>query len=360
MTTKKQDTMNDADFPLVLPPAYHDVNEPPAYASRAEAGADPDEMLEPAVFVLHGRFIHPQGPSGDASSDLAYQLSSAIGDLGPATGSVDFERIDPRVRTAADGTPSVSTRAKGVYTLEYRRPMSHLGIPFTARLRAQSRKSLGEVGIEKSPVFHHGYRAVRVLSDADKAFLERKKMQAKKVHHFVIKEGRGEGWEWSDPNGRRVAAQEVSWGSGDGGGEGEGKSEGKAKAKVESEHKLAVLVPLPRRERDGLVALWCLWMWHLHLEDLKPKRTWQDRQRRPESPPWEHPRADNSHRKTDLAAPAERDWPLLLSSPLQSGCVCSIGGSIGCLDLHRYDIRCPLSRAQNEQARCRFKFLPAP
>ncbi|KAK3899534.1 hypothetical protein C8A05DRAFT_46422 [Staphylotrichum tortipilum] len=273
----KQDMVN-ADLPLVPPPAYDDVIEPPAYSSRAEAGADPDEILEPAVFVLHGHLIYPQSPSGDvaASSDMAYQLSHAIEDLGSATGSIEFERIDPRVRTAANGTPSVSTRAKGVYTLEYRNPMPHLGIPFSARLRPQSRKSLGEVSIEKSPVFHHGYRAVRVVSDAEKLFLEKKGTKMKKEYHFVVKEGQGEAWLWSDPDGRLVATQEVMGSSG-GDGEGEGKGEGKAKAKSTTEHRLVVLVPLPRRARDGLVALWCLWMWHLHLENQKPKKTWEDR-----------------------------------------------------------------------------------
>jgi hypothetical protein len=41
--------------------------------------------------------------------------------------------------------------------------------------------------------------------------------------------------------------------------------------------RLRILVPLSRRMRDSLVALWCLWMWHIRIEENIPKRTWEDR-----------------------------------------------------------------------------------
>ncbi|KAL2128231.1 hypothetical protein VTI74DRAFT_9475 [Chaetomium olivicolor] len=221
-------------------------------------------MLEPADFVIHGRFIYPLDPSGDANSEPAYQLSRAIHAQGIATENITFERLDVRVRTTSDGTPRLAKRAKELYELDHRNELPHVGLPFQAWMEPRSRRGLGKVSIEKSPSFHHGYRAVRVISDEERHWLEK---QGKKVkagqYHFVIK-SHDNAWQWSDPSGTLVASEV---------------RETAASEAYSDQHKLRVLVPLPRSTRDGLVALWCLWMWHTHVEETKPKRTWEDRKR---------------------------------------------------------------------------------
>ncbi|KAK4097899.1 hypothetical protein N658DRAFT_499982 [Parathielavia hyrcaniae] len=247
------------------PAAGPNTDEPPAYQAEA-GGPDLDEVLEPTAFVIHGRFIYPLvGASGEADSEPAYQLSRAIHAQGTATEKMEFERFDVRVRTAADGTPRLARRAKELYELAYMKAMSHVGVPSRAWMEPRSRKTLGKAAIEKSPLLHSGYRAVKVVSDDEKRWLER---QGKKVvegqYHFALKE-HGGGWQWSDPAGKVVAIEVRERDEGEGGGQ--------------DEHKLRVVVPLPRSTRDGLVALWCLWMWHLHVEDSTPKRTWEERKR---------------------------------------------------------------------------------
>jgi hypothetical protein len=106
---------------------------------------------------------------------------------------------------------------------------------------------------------------VKVVSEAEERYLERQGKKAKKgEYYFVVKEGSGRDWEWSDAAGEVVASQVR---------EAAAAAEGR-----EEVFKLKVLVPLSRRQRDTLVALWCLWMWHIHVEENIPKRTWEDRE----------------------------------------------------------------------------------
>ncbi|KAK4121487.1 hypothetical protein N657DRAFT_647645 [Parathielavia appendiculata] len=249
--------------PPERPPAGPSTDEPPAYQTEG-AGPDPDESLGPADLVIHGRFIYPLGPSGDADSEPTYQLSRAIHAQGIVTEKMTFERLDVHVRTASDGTPRLAKRAKELYELDHKREMPHLGFGFQAWMEPRSRKTLGKVAIQKSPLLQRGYRAVKVVSDHEKRWLEK---QGKKVddgqYHFAIKE-HGSVWQWSDPGGR-VVATEV-------------RERNDAGAR-QDEYRLRVVVPLPRSARDGLVALWCLWMWHIHVEENTPKKTWGERKR---------------------------------------------------------------------------------
>jgi hypothetical protein len=269
---------------LAPPPAALPGEEPPAYELRPEgAGPDPDEVLDPAIFVIHGHFIYLQSAAGDTDSEPVYKLSRAIHAQGNATEKVDFQRFDLRVRTAADGSPAVSKRPKDVYTLHHRKPMRISGIPFQAWMEPQSRKTLGKVSIEKSPVFHSGFRALRVVTDAGQLWLKRQgKPPVKKgEYHFVVKEQGETAWQWNDADGAVVAhqVQVCRNASPDAAAAGQpGQQQQQQQQAAEVEHILKVLVPQPRRARDGLVALWCLWMLHLQTEDLTPKRTWEDRE----------------------------------------------------------------------------------
>ncbi len=241
------------------------AEEPPAY--NPSPYPDPSEILPPCRLVLHGRFVYPLLSSGEPDSEPLYQLSRAIHVLTRATDTIEFARLDFRVRnpTSADGGgPSVSKRAKDVYVLRHQAPLLYAGIPFSARLLPQSRKTVGEVSIEKSPVFRHGYRAMSVISEEERVAVERKGGTVKTgEYHFIMREDKGGMWLWKNPAGTLVAKQT---------------REDPAVADDEAVYVLEVLVPLSRRLRDALVALWCLWMWHIHIEKSTPRKTWEDRE----------------------------------------------------------------------------------
>ncbi|KAL2127154.1 hypothetical protein VTI74DRAFT_11251 [Chaetomium olivicolor] len=237
---------------------------PPAYCQDTAGG--PDEIIPPAALVIHGRFIYPLSPSGEPSSDPLYQLSRAIHAVGHATEDMTIERLEYRVRTnTADGSPAVAHRARDLYQLTHHLGLPFMGVSFEAKLTPTSNKTLGRIVITKSPPFKHGYRALKVLPEDEKLWRERKGMKVDEgEYHFVIKAEGDKGWKWIDSDGRTVAKQE---------------REKKKGVDEEDEFRLRVLVSLPRRTLDSLVSLWCLWMWHIRIEENKPKKTWEDRKR---------------------------------------------------------------------------------
>jgi hypothetical protein len=254
------------------------ADQPPTY--REESGPDPDEILPPATYALHGRFIYPATDSitstTTTSSDPLYQLSRVIHVTSRATESIDFQRLDYRVRTITttedDSSPKVTRRPHDVYQLRYTPGLAYTGMPPQYRLVPQSRKTVGEVSIERPfplvplPLFLAGWRAVKVPHGGEE------KKQKKGEYHFMIKERGKEGedrWDWVDPTGKVVASQQV-FGSERGGGGGE--------AAAEVEYRLKVMVPLPRRVLDALVAMWCMWLWRIHLDKTTERKTWEDRQ----------------------------------------------------------------------------------
>src|SRR5690606_30075927 len=117
-------------------------------------------------------------------------------------------------------------------------------------------------------------------SDVERRARERvgRPVPKKGEYFFCIRErgGGSKDWQWYDPKGSLVANQirEAAPGSEPAAGA-EGDGGEKAGEEV---HKLEVLVPLPRRERDGLVALWCLWMLHIQIQECRPRKTWEDRE----------------------------------------------------------------------------------
>ncbi|KAL2156753.1 hypothetical protein VTH82DRAFT_1499 [Thermothelomyces myriococcoides] len=275
------------------PPPY----EPPAYEARTQIAApDPDEILDPCTLVIRGRSIYsypitgsPYPISDDDTADKTpeYQLTIPIHVRGTPAGEMVLQRMDPRVRTAADGTPVVSRRAKDIYRLEHRRPMVLAGIPAENWLVPLTRKALGNIRIERSPAFHSGYRALKVRSDAEIRGLENLGLKVKKGEYwFAIKGGKDDCWEWTNECGTIVAHQLREGPADPTDDDGSSSSKPDADAKVATElreedavYSLRIVQSLSRRERDSLVALWCLWMWHRHIEGNKPKKTWEDRKR---------------------------------------------------------------------------------
>ncbi|KAL2188025.1 hypothetical protein L209DRAFT_741192 [Thermothelomyces heterothallicus CBS 203.75] len=171
-----------------------------------------------------------------------------------------LQRLDPRVHTAARRLP--------------RRPWA-------------------PSGSSAAPAFHSGYRALPVRSDAEIRALQHRDVKVKKGEYwFAVKGGKDDCWEWSDDQGMVVAQQlredgapadadtDANAGPGSDNGAGAGGAGADATAEQrEDVYSLRVVEPLSRRQRDSLVALWCLWMWHHHIEEITPKKTWEDRKR---------------------------------------------------------------------------------
>ncbi|KAK4202359.1 hypothetical protein QBC40DRAFT_338411 [Triangularia verruculosa] len=284
----------------VVPPPYRDtspppedpedansiqhvtVEEPPAYSQLETTTLSPDDVVQPATFSIHGRFIYASpDPTTPPSSDPSYQTNRAI--LAAAQGSQQFEfqRVEYKYKTSnTTGRPVMSHRGKDIYTLVRHPPF--LGWPSQAQAVSTSRKTLGEIHICKSPVFHHGYRANKILPEQEVKRLERKGEKVPKDYFWQIKEAGGDkgedAWEWKDSKGKTVAYQWKEKNVAQGEHSGSSRDpDGVAAAKEGWIPKLQVLVELDRRTLDSLVAVWCLWLLHLHLEATKVKKTWEDR-----------------------------------------------------------------------------------
>ncbi|KAK3389559.1 hypothetical protein B0H63DRAFT_463959 [Podospora didyma] len=242
---------NSSSSPRDLPPPFDD--EPPSYREQND---DPDEILQPTVFILQGQSIHAES----ADSPPLYELSREIHAQGAATGLIELERIDRRIRTSSDGTPAAVVRRKDIYTLNHLLPL--WAVEYLCKIEPATRKGLGEVGFKKSPFPHTGYRAVQVLSQKEEKNSKSAAAARQAAKHdcfFVVKDKKNGVYEWCDPEGKVVATQD----SADGG-------------TRTGQYKLLVAVPLSRRMMDGLVALWCLWLWHLHTVEIREKMTWKD------------------------------------------------------------------------------------
>jgi len=260
------------------PPSLPHLSAPPPdYDPAPPSLPDPDEILPPAILTLHGRFIYPVQPCGTPSSNPLYQLSRAIHAQGRATESIDFQRLDYRVHNS-DGLvgPSVTHRARDVYTLLHRPPMFDY-VPLDARIAPPTtnlKRNMGQLKVLVSlwaPYLpgKKKFRVVRVPSEDDQAIWrlrgDKEKLKEKNWETvFQLSREHDKEWCWHDSEGRLLARQMEQV-----------RKAGETE-ETEQEHQLRILVPLPRKEMDALVALWCLWMWHLHVEATPVKKTLDD------------------------------------------------------------------------------------
>jgi len=231
-----------------MPPDFDDAmsgdvadEEPPTYQEQRD---DPEEILQPASFVIRGRFIY--APPNESSP--LYELSRVIHAQGAATTNIEFHRLEYRVRPRRDGTPDVSQRPKHIYNIT-RVPVLFTDDERICNLHSVSRKTLGHhLVLKRSPFPHSGYRATIASAEEGGTGWKRPRGQ----YFFWLKHVKG-AYKWFDRSGKHVATQaEV------------GEEEGRV------EYRLMVVEPLTRRMRDGLVALWCLWLWHQHGIHTKP------------------------------------------------------------------------------------------
>ncbi|KAK4225257.1 hypothetical protein QBC38DRAFT_268522 [Podospora fimiseda] len=261
---------------MAQPPEYPPPNDDdvlPPY--KEEKPITPFDNIPPTTYNLLGLEVHTCPRVPDAPP--AYILTREIHMQGPATQQMDISRVDSQIRISPrTGRAIYSKREKQLYNLQFVNSV-YLNIFESKAQPYGSTRSLGQMRIEKAPTFHHGYRVIRVISDDEKARLQRRGEKVKEGYWWSMKEiNHGRGWEWRDPNNVVVARQITE--VGEGGFE---------------EHKLEVIVELPRRMVDSLVSMWCLWMWRLHIQDSTPKRSWADRKnilerkRDPGLPKWD-------------------------------------------------------------------------
>ncbi|TPX08622.1 uncharacterized protein E0L32_009961 [Thyridium curvatum] len=259
--------MSKQDQPLPPPPPGDD---PPPYQpssstsaappSHQDAGStnDPDELVQPIVLGIAGRSILAEQPGaapGSAPPTAMYSLSRALADLGDYDQSVALERLDYKVRTAADGTPRVAPpRGKHVYDLCHPPPVT--APRFAYELRSQSRQTLGSLGMVRTSLAHvkehhlkSGWRAVR----KDNGFAE----------FDVVRKDRRR-LEWRDSFGTVVAIEEEDEEVplGDIGPSGTGAKVGENVGRL----RMVMMVPLPRRLLDALVGVWCVRAWQEGVE----------------------------------------------------------------------------------------------
>ncbi|KAK4465339.1 hypothetical protein QBC42DRAFT_18228 [Cladorrhinum samala] len=231
----------------LLGPEIRD-DAPPQYVE--EKPLSPEDILQPATFILRGLEIYTYPPLPDAIP--SYKLSRVIHAQGPATHAIDIARVESVTRVSPrTGDLVMSRRERELYDLQYWQGL--LGGPFVAEAKPHGgNRTLGEMSIARAPRFHRGYRVIKVLKPEQRASLERRGGKVKqewwwRVRH--ISDG-GNGWEWGNASGDVIARQTAA-DAGEGG---------------SAEHKLEVVEPLPRRTLDSLVSMWCLWMWHLHID----------------------------------------------------------------------------------------------
>lgn len=240
----------------LLGPEVED-DAPPQYTE--EKPLSPDDMLQPTTFILQGLEIHTYPPLPDAIP--SYKLSRVIHAQGTATHSIDIARVESITRVSPrTGNLVISKRERELYDLQYWQGL--LGAPFLAEAKPHgANRTLGEMSIARAPRFHHGYRVIKVLKPEEMAMLERRREKPKNEWWWSMRDirGRGNAWEWSNAMNDVVARQTTDIGEGG-----------------EAEHRLEVVKALPRRTMDSLVSIWCLWMWHLHIEETASHKSWSD------------------------------------------------------------------------------------
>ncbi|KAM7216809.1 hypothetical protein V8F06_007786 [Rhypophila decipiens] len=209
--------------PTDLPPAYH------------EQRYDPDEIMQPTIYVLADDHIFAESCSGSPR----YRLSRVIHAQGKATSTIELSRVDKRIRELSDGTPNVTTRERHIYNMHY---LTHFREALQCEVKSVAARGIGRVLVQKSPFPYSGYRAIKVPVELEST----PEKLDKSTYLYAIKEKK-DMFEWCGVDGKVVATEVCR----------------------DGERMLLVAVPLTRRHLDGLVALWCLWMWYNHVKDIK-------------------------------------------------------------------------------------------
>ena len=220
--------------------ATEPVDAPPSYQQEQD---DPDEIVQPNVFVLEDRFVYAES----AQSIPLYELSRSFpGGFTRVTEEINFWRLGHRVKVLSYGSPKVVGKKQHLYDLMH--PRLRIEEPeYEFQLESISRQALGNLGLRKSPFPHSGHRAYTMMSEKQKSSGKKDEVVfSMKAKHDVI--------EWTDTDGKPVAT-------------GHGR---------EGLNKLLVKESMSRKNLDAMVAMWCLWIWKNYEEDNRPQKTWAD------------------------------------------------------------------------------------
>lgn len=237
-------------------PAPHESALPPAYTQDTQP-VDQHDLLAPVTLLLAGTTIHS---TASASSPPLYQLSKPIGHLRVSNTTVEFNRLDYRVKN----DQTTTSRQKHVFNLV--EPPYLTDPTFTFHAESFSRTNVGHIGLKmhrpKSRRFGFlssssnsssvpGWRAIRATKPREGANLEAKETI------FVIHDRERGRHEWRD------------------GEEGDGKVLAYETAE-DGIFRLQIVETMERKWRDALVATWCLRLWwEIAASNVKP-RDWQE------------------------------------------------------------------------------------
>lgn len=216
---------------------------PPSYEPHQQHEVQDNAIVGPTIFVLAGQSIHAKTPD----SPPVYELSRSVAILTKATEKVEFERLDLTVHgTSAEGViaPVIRYRRRHLYDLRRTVKKPRIGL---SRSRANSdapeyyihslsRRTLGHVGLSK---FSHGgfpagFSAVAVQVKGSQVRLVNRD---KPLFRLQRSEHRS---HWVSVESEDVLAIEDA---------------------ADNQKRLIFMKPMPRKEVDALVALWCCRIW---------------------------------------------------------------------------------------------------
>ncbi|KAI1267957.1 hypothetical protein F5Y18DRAFT_275383 [Xylariaceae sp. FL1019] len=195
--------------------------DPPPYG--AAEGYDANDIVQPGILVLAGRFIH----SESSSSTVLYELDSDVNSLSRRDHKVKLSRHEHRLR-ADDYNDEARTLsyARHIYDLEW--PIAIISSERYAFIGTPvSRRVIGGIGLKK--VFQPLLAGFKV-------------MLMRGGEHEVVFECtmKNNKYEWLDSLGGRIAIEDSA----------------------DDQLKMIITTAQPRKQVDALVAAWMLRAWH--------------------------------------------------------------------------------------------------
>ncbi|KAI1498315.1 hypothetical protein F5X99DRAFT_393974 [Biscogniauxia marginata] len=209
--------------------------EPPPYDDGDQDTTN--DVLQPVILVLVGHFIH----SESVNSAPLYEMSRGVSSLSHTDQSVTFLRLEHSVKIDRGGNPRVTRRDRHIFDLKHPpNAISTSRYPFF--LKSVSKRTLGNVGLKKSHISRHGFKALQLsrTGNDDNILFEIKQKNKK--------------FEWIDFNGRPIAVED----------------------EADDQYRLVVTARLQRETMDALVAMWCLRLWYDSAEEKEELLGWND------------------------------------------------------------------------------------
>ncbi|KAJ6070760.1 hypothetical protein N7467_012079 [Penicillium canescens] len=233
--------------------------------SYEKTGGKPsNDILEPAVLFLSGRFVFAEA----ATSTPLYQLNSDIRSISNKDSSVAVERVEhgvPELEIETEGITDGTPRSRRLFNLVH--PVNaqyRTDIPARYYITSAVPEMVGNIRLETSEARLRRTSFKVMLSpkktSSSKPFFDEGTQQLLFDIHPNWKVGRN-CYKWSDSNGRQVAVDE----------------------KEDDRCKLSITRIMPQELRDALVAAWLLRLWHDTAESKQAKREFFESMASPEA-----------------------------------------------------------------------------